>query len=63
MFLDFFGWYENGSEVFIAMEYVQYGDLGNYMKKEAEKARASVRDYKTDFEGARDSPWGRDLPP
>jgi serine/threonine protein kinase len=27
VFVDFFGWFKDGSDVFLAMEYVQLGDL------------------------------------
>lgn len=29
VFVDFFGWFKDGSDVFIAMEYVPLGDLEN----------------------------------
>lgn len=35
------GWYENKSEIFLAMEYIQYGDLSEYMKDQ-QTARAEA---------------------
>lgn len=32
-FVRFLGWYEDRSFVYIAMEYVMYGDLGEYLKE------------------------------
>jgi serine/threonine protein kinase len=30
-FVDFYGWYENKDNVFLSMEYFQYGDLDKYI--------------------------------
>ncbi|KAL0634955.1 hypothetical protein Q9L58_006073 [Maublancomyces gigas] len=43
LFVEFFGWYESNREIFLAMEYVQYGDLSEYMK-DHETARAEARE-------------------
>lgn len=32
LFVEFFGWYENESKIFFAMEYMEYGDLSRYIK-------------------------------
>ena len=32
MFVDFFGWFKNGSDVFLAMEYIPLGDLEKNVK-------------------------------
>lgn len=32
LFVEFLGWYENRDNVFLAMEYITYGDLSGYMK-------------------------------
>ncbi|OQE44134.1 hypothetical protein PENCOP_c002G08812 [Penicillium coprophilum] len=31
LFVEYFGWYENEESMFIAMEYVQHGDLGSHL--------------------------------
>lgn len=41
LFVQFFGWYENENDIFLAMEYIKNGDLSQYMKKNHDKARAN----------------------
>lgn len=43
MFVEFLGWYENTRDIFLAMEYIEYGDLSEYMK-ERETAQAEARE-------------------
>lgn len=43
LFVQFFGWYENEHEIFLAMEYVEHGDLGGYMK-DHQTARANAQE-------------------
>ncbi|KAJ5952245.1 uncharacterized protein N7479_010658 [Penicillium vulpinum] len=31
LFVEYFGWYENEESMFIAMEYIQHGDLGSHL--------------------------------
>ncbi|KAJ5677343.1 uncharacterized protein N7477_002976 [Penicillium maclennaniae] len=33
LFVEFIGWYENDTSVFIVMEYVEHGDLNSHLKK------------------------------
>lgn len=33
MFVEFFGWYENETDIFLAMEYIEHGDLSQYIKR------------------------------
>lgn len=33
MFVRFFGWYENRNDIFLAMEYIEHGDLSKYIKE------------------------------
>ncbi|KAJ5217800.1 uncharacterized protein N7469_011425 [Penicillium citrinum] len=33
LFVEFLGWYENDKSVFLAMEYIEHGDLGSYLTK------------------------------
>lgn len=42
LFVELFGWYENKSNIFIAMEYMAGGDLSGYIKN-LEQARASAK--------------------
>lgn len=46
--MEFLGWYENESDVFLAMEYIEYGDLSGYMKDHRE-ARADAREITRQF--------------
>jgi serine/threonine protein kinase len=32
LFVDFYGWFENDDNVFIAMEYFEHGDLAKYLQ-------------------------------
>lgn len=41
--MQFFGWYENAEKIFLAMEYVQHGDLGEYIKNR-DKAKINARE-------------------
>lgn len=41
--MEFFGWYENEKDIFLAMEFIEYGDLGEYIKDQ-EKAKAGAKE-------------------
>lgn len=43
LFVEFYGWYENQNDIFLAMEYIPYGDLGDYIKDEG-TARPHARE-------------------
>lgn len=40
----FLGWYENRKYIFIAMEYIEYGDLSQYMQSGEDKTRCNARE-------------------
>lgn len=40
LFVLFFGWYENRDFVFIAMEYIEHGDLSQYLKTPGSRSNA-----------------------
>lgn len=44
--MEFFGWYENENNIFLAMEYIKYGDLSQYMKDE-ENAKENAKEIIT----------------
>lgn len=44
LFVEFFGWYENESSVFFAMEYIEHGDLNEYIKADAVRARENAKE-------------------
>ncbi|KAH7000892.1 kinase-like domain-containing protein [Ilyonectria destructans] len=41
-FVECYGWYESENMVFIAMEYIEYGDLQNYLNQPFSEAHAKV---------------------
>ncbi|KAI8669810.1 NACHT domain-containing protein [Fusarium keratoplasticum] len=41
-FVEFYGWFEYENMVFIAMEYIEHGDLQNYMSQPFSEAHAKV---------------------
>ncbi|KAF3359138.1 GTPase grn1 [Verticillium dahliae VDG1] len=41
-FVEFYGWYEDENMVFIAMEYIEHGDLQSYMNQPFSEAHAKV---------------------
>lgn len=43
LFVKFFGWYENDTDIFLAMEYIQYGDLSEYIKVSG-RAKAEAKE-------------------
>lgn len=32
LFLELYGWYENQQDIFVATEYIEHGNLGDYIK-------------------------------
>ena len=55
MFVDFFGWFKDGSDVFLAMEYVPLGDLERNVAAHSGKIpEIEARDIRTDTLGIRD---------
>lgn len=44
LFVQFLGWYENADCVFIAMEYIAYGDLSHYIKKPGPRSTSNIRE-------------------
>lgn len=44
LFVEFFGWYENKHTIFFAMEYIEYGDLGEYIKDDERRARVNAKE-------------------
>lgn len=44
MFVDFFGWFKDGSDLFLAMEYVQLGDLERNLPHSGKISEIEVRD-------------------
>lgn len=44
LFVKFFGWYEDKAHVFIAMEYLELGDLGTYMVDEQQTAKENAQE-------------------
>lgn len=44
LFVQFFGWYENSDFIFLAMEYIQYGDLGQYLKEFGQEVRLQAKE-------------------
>lgn len=44
MFVDFFGWFMDGSDVFLAMEYVPLGDLEKNMPRSGKVSEIQARD-------------------
>lgn len=43
LFVEFFGWYENRKKIFLAMEYIEYGDLSKYIHDQERKARTEAK--------------------
>lgn len=43
LFVQFLGWYENRQSIFIVMEFIEYGDLGQYLKS-GQEARSKARE-------------------
>lgn len=44
LFVEFFGWYENESTIFFAMEYIKHGDLSEYIKEDERLAKDNARE-------------------
>lgn len=44
LFVIFFGWYDDQHATYIAMENVELGDLGKYMKENKEQAKAGAKE-------------------
>lgn len=44
LFVQFFGWYEDRHSTFIAMEFIENGDLSEYLKKSAPEAKLNARE-------------------
>lgn len=42
--MKFLGWYENSDYIFLAMEYIEHGDLQNYMLKDPEEAKLDAKE-------------------
>lgn len=44
LFVEFFGWYENKSTIFFAMEYIEHGDLSEYIKADEGMAKGNAKE-------------------
>lgn len=44
LFVILLGWFEDPHAIHIAMEYIEHGDLGNYIKADREKATLEAAD-------------------
>lgn len=42
LFVEFYGWYEDKSYIYIAMEYIEYGDLSGYIQDSKAKSEAKT---------------------
>jgi serine/threonine protein kinase len=43
LFVRFFGWYENKIDIFLVMEYIENGDLSQYLKESPKRVKAEAR--------------------
>lgn len=43
-FVQFLGWYEDSNFVFVAMEYIEHGDLSQYLKSSGPKAKSEAKE-------------------
>lgn len=44
LFVFFLGWFEDPHAIYIAMEYIEHGDLCNYIKADKQKAMLEAAD-------------------
>lgn len=44
LFVQFLGWYENNDCIFIAMEYIEHGDLSQYLKAPGPRSANNIRE-------------------
>lgn len=44
LFVEFLGWYENRNTIFLVTEYIEYGDLSQYIKDDQERARVNAKE-------------------
>jgi calcium/calmodulin-dependent protein kinase I len=42
LFLQLFGWFESDDHIYIAMEYINHGQLHNYLEVERSESEAKV---------------------
>lgn len=47
LFIRFFGWFEDKSFIYLAMEYIEHGDLGQYIKNCGPTAKSEAKEITT----------------